>query len=406
MSETNRIEYKRELTKEVDLEKEVIAFLNAHEGGVIFIGIDKNGNTYGVSDMDGDMLKIKDRLKTNIQPSCLGLFNIVSIEKENKELIKIEIASGTEKPYYRKKKGMSPEGCYIRMGTASEPMEQRMIDELYAKRTRNSIGKIKSNRQDLTFEQLKIYYEGKGTPLNKNFAKSLELVTQEGAFNYVAYLMADENGTSIKVAKYNGKKRTDLIENPDYGYESLIKATKSVLDKIEFEDLSGLTDSAVINIEIDDDCEMVLTKAQLDVSLDPADKIIATAALRSVTFGSGSTCDLTNMEISNASLLDEGTAAAEAMTMLYNTRGNEKKAKNYNYFFIDENIFPQTLSVLETRSDPLGIKLLIGDPCKIDFSKKIYAGIIQNPGKNGQIQNLNQIIKKMSRKKNKNYSCR
>jgi len=110
-------------------------------------------------------------------------------------------------------------------------------------------------------------------------------------------------------------------------------------------------------------------------------------------------CDLTNMEISNASLLDEGTAAAEAMTMLYNTRGNEKKAKNYNYFFIDENIFPQTLSVLETRSDPLGIKLLIGDPCKIDFSKKIYAGIIQNPGKNGQIQNLNQIIKKCQEEK-------
>lgn len=72
--ETNRIEYKRELTD--DLEKEAIAFLNYHEGGIIYIGIDKAGKTVGISDIDGDMLKIKDRLKNNIMPSCMGLFDV------------------------------------------------------------------------------------------------------------------------------------------------------------------------------------------------------------------------------------------------------------------------------------------------------------------------------------------
>ncbi len=76
MSETNRIEYKRELTKDLDIEKEVIAFLNYHEGGIIYIGIDKEGSVVGVEDVDPDMLKIKDRLKNNIQPSCLGLFDV------------------------------------------------------------------------------------------------------------------------------------------------------------------------------------------------------------------------------------------------------------------------------------------------------------------------------------------
>jgi predicted HTH transcriptional regulator len=61
MTETNRIEYKRELSD--GLEKEVIAFLNYREGGILFIGIDKEGNTYGLADADGDQLKIKDRLK-------------------------------------------------------------------------------------------------------------------------------------------------------------------------------------------------------------------------------------------------------------------------------------------------------------------------------------------------------
>jgi ATP-dependent DNA helicase RecG len=73
-TETNRIEYKQQLT--VDLEKEAVAFLNYKEGGVIYIGIDKKGNIVGVSDVDGDMLKIKDRLKNNIMPSCMGLFDV------------------------------------------------------------------------------------------------------------------------------------------------------------------------------------------------------------------------------------------------------------------------------------------------------------------------------------------
>lgn len=68
MAETNRIEYKRELTD--DLEKEVIAFLNYKEGGVIHIGIENDGRVYGITDADSDMLKIKDWLKHNIRPSC------------------------------------------------------------------------------------------------------------------------------------------------------------------------------------------------------------------------------------------------------------------------------------------------------------------------------------------------
>jgi len=98
-----------------------------------------------------------------------------------------------------------------------------------------SLGKIKSHNQELSFEQLKIYYEGAKKALNQQFASNLELLTEEGQYNYVAYLLADTNGTSMKVAKYAGFDRVDLIENNEYGYCSLIKAVKQVLDKIELE---------------------------------------------------------------------------------------------------------------------------------------------------------------------------
>lgn len=114
-------------------------------------------------------------------------------------------------------------------------MPVRMIESLFAKRTRNSIGKIKFPNQNLTFEQLKIYYEGLNKTLNQQYASNLELLTEDGSYNYAAYLLADVNGMSMKVAKYDGFDRVDLIENNEYGYCSLVKATKQVLDKIELE---------------------------------------------------------------------------------------------------------------------------------------------------------------------------
>src|SRR6218665_2024307 len=235
MSETNRIEYKRELNAETDIEKEVIAFLNYREGGFIYVGINKEGKALGVADIDSDILKIKDRIKNNISPSAMGLFDVVAEEREGKEIIKVIVASGREKPYFKRKYGMTEKGCFIRLGTASEPMPSAMIDKLYAARTRNSIGKMKSHRQELSFEQLPIYYEEKHKPLNKQFKKNLELISEDGLLNYAAYLLADENGVSIKVAKYNGTNRAALSESNEYGYCSLVKATKSVLDKIELE---------------------------------------------------------------------------------------------------------------------------------------------------------------------------
>lgn len=232
-SETNRIEYKQTLTD--DLEKEAVAFLNYYEGGLIYIGIDKSGKATGVTNADELQLKIKDRLKNNILPSVMGLFDIVLEERDGLDIIKIIIASGPEKPYYVRKYGMSEKGCFIRIGSAAEPMSAKMIETLYSRRTRNSIGKIKSGKQQLSFEQLKIYYEAAGIILNGQFASNLELLTEEGNFNYAAYLLSDTNNISVKVAKYAGNDRVELVENNEYGYCSLVKATKQVLDKIQLE---------------------------------------------------------------------------------------------------------------------------------------------------------------------------
>lgn len=127
--ETNRIEYKRELTDNLDIEKEIVAFLNYKEGGIIYIGIDNDGHTVGVKDIDGDMLKVKDRIRSNIMPSPMGLFDVSAEIDNGIKIIKIFVASGSEKPYYKAKFGMSSKGGFIRVGSAAEPMTTTMIED-------------------------------------------------------------------------------------------------------------------------------------------------------------------------------------------------------------------------------------------------------------------------------------
>ncbi|MDT0607896.1 aminomethyl-transferring glycine dehydrogenase [Croceitalea rosinachiae] len=105
-------------------------------------------------------------------------------------------------------------------------------------------------------------------------------------------------------------------------------------------------------------------------------------------------CDLTGMELANASLLDESTAAAEAMTMLYDIRSRQQKKNGVLKFFVSEEILPQTMSLLETRSTPLGIELVVGNHEEFDFSNDFYGAILQYPGKYGQVHDYAAFVKK------------
>ena len=232
-TETNRIENKEQLNE--DFEQEVIAFLNYKEGGIIYVGINKNGQVVGVEDVDLTQLQIKDRIKNNIQPSTLGLFDVTVETIDNKEVIKVIISSGTEKPYYLRKKGRTPEGCYIRVGSSKERMTERMIDDMYAKRIKNTLKEIDSPRQELTFNQLKIYYEEHGLKLNDNYLQNLDLLTSEGKYNYNAFLLADENNVSIKLVKYVGTNKLELLENLEFGNRCLITAILRILDRLDVE---------------------------------------------------------------------------------------------------------------------------------------------------------------------------
>ena len=234
-SEDQRTEYKVKLTDQ--LEKEVVGFLNSREGGIIYIGIADDGQVIGVDDIDVLQRKIIDQIRNNIEPSVMGLFDVITQTYDGKNVLQILILSGSEKPYYIRSKGMSPAGAFIRIGTATQPMTSAMIESLFSRRTRSSLRNIPAPNQDLTFVQLKIFYEENGLSLTDQFAKNLDLLTEDGKYNYFAYLLADKNSISIKIAKYRGRDKSDLVENKDFGYCSLIKSTFNVINRLDIENV-------------------------------------------------------------------------------------------------------------------------------------------------------------------------
>lgn len=102
--------------------------------------------------------------------------------------------------------------------------------------------------------------------------------------------------------------------------------------------------------------------------------------------------ELCGMELANASLLDESTAAAEAMTMIYELRSRDQKKQNTNTFFVSEEVLPQTLAVLQTRSKPLGIILEVGDHRDFKPGEAYFGALLQYPGKYGAIYNYEALI--------------
>lgn len=102
---------------------------------------------------------------------------------------------------------------------------------------------------------------------------------------------------------------------------------------------------------------------------------------------------LTGFPLSNASLLDEGTAAAEAMHMFFNNRTKEQKTASANKFFISDWVFPQTIAVVKTKAEGLGIEIVIGNHENHQFDETYFGGLLQYPGKNGVIADYTESIK-------------
>ena len=231
--ETEKVELKRVLNEA--FEKEVVAFLNTHDG-VIYIGVEDNGEVCGVDKVDETMKKIADIIATGILPNPQELIKVRALYDEGKLIVEVEVKKGNAL-YYINKYGRSSKGCYIRVGTSCRSMTEEQIEKAYTSYLTFPETRMKDVsvlRKDYTFTKLKNYLLSKGISYNEDtFLENFNLITVDGKYNLIADLLADENMTSIKIAVFKGKDKSKFVKRNEYGNTCLIHSLKQVLDYCE-----------------------------------------------------------------------------------------------------------------------------------------------------------------------------
>lgn len=149
--ESETVELKEIYTS--DLRKEIVAFANTN-GGIIYIGVQGNGDIIGVDNADFIMQQISNSIRDSIKPDVSMFTNIELLQEDKKYFVKLTINQGTKKPYYLSEKGLKPTGVYVRSGTTSAPASEDAIRMMIKITDGDSFETNRSLVQDLTFNKL------------------------------------------------------------------------------------------------------------------------------------------------------------------------------------------------------------------------------------------------------------
>lgn len=250
--ETENIEFKSGFTEEIY--KEVIAFANT-DGGVLYIGIDNDGNAVGLNNVDDEYTRITNGIRDAILPD-VTMFVKYTIQ-ENK-VVRITISEGTNKPYYLRSKGLKPNGVYVRQGTSSVQASSEQIHQMIKDSDGDDFESMRSIEQELTFTSAATAFESYGVDFSEEKYLALGMIHKnDGLFTNLALLMSDQCQHSIKVAVFGDDENTTFKDNREFKgsifkqideafrYIMLSNRTSSVFKGLERIDKSDYPEAAL-----------------------------------------------------------------------------------------------------------------------------------------------------------------
>lgn len=205
MIENKTTEFKRIFVDEI--KKTVIAFANTN-GGIIYIDIDDNGDIIGIDNVDDTILRVTNTMRDAIKPDITMFMDCIWEKINNKDVIKIIVQTGTSKPYYLAKKGIRPEGVFIRQGDSSVPATETAILKMIKETSGECFEIARSINQDLHFNYLENIFKDKTIPFNENHKKTLGLIGEDNTYTNLGLILSDECPYTIKIAVFEGNIKT------------------------------------------------------------------------------------------------------------------------------------------------------------------------------------------------------
>lgn len=246
-----------------DIKKEIIAFANC-DGGKLYIGVRDDGTVIGLDNADSVSLQISNMVRDAIKPDITMFLHYETIVENGKNIVAIDIQRGTDRPYYLAKKGMRPEGVYVRQGYSSVPATDTAIRRMIKETDGDRFEAMRCLNQDLTFEATKKEFELRKTDFGPQQMRTLKLIDQDGLYSNLALLLSDQCVHTIKVAVFQGTDQTIFKDRREFA-GSLMQQMNEVYDFIDFRNQTRATIEKLYRVDVRDYPEVAVREALLNL---------------------------------------------------------------------------------------------------------------------------------------------
>ena len=259
--ESETIELKEKVVDEI--KKEIIAFANC-DGGKLYIGVRDDGTVMGLSDPDGVSLQISNMVRDAIKPDITMFLHYETIETDGREIVAVDIQRGTDRPYYLAKKGMRPEGVYVRQGYSSVPATDTAIRHMIKETDGDRFEAMRCLNQELTFESVRKEFELRKVEFGLQQMRTLKLMDQDGLYSNLGLLLSDQCVHTIKTAVFQGTDQAVFKDRREFT-GSLMRQMNEAYDFIDFHNQTRATIEKLLRIDVRDYPEIAVREALLNL---------------------------------------------------------------------------------------------------------------------------------------------
>ena len=246
-----------------DIKKEVIAFANS-SGGILYVGIADDGSVVGVENLDMVIQQIANMVRDSIKPDITMFVHYDTKIMDGKQVVSVEVQRGTERPYYLAKKGLRPEGVYVRQGTSSVPATDSAIRRMIKETDGDSFETMRSLEQNLTFDAAQKEFRERSLEFGPMQRKTLGILNADGIYTNLGLLLSEQCTHSIKAAVFEGTDQSVFRDRREFT-GSLLQQLNEVYDYIDRRNQIRSTFDRLRRIDERDYPEVALREALLNL---------------------------------------------------------------------------------------------------------------------------------------------
>ena len=203
--EKKTTEFKREYVE--DIKNTIVAFAN-YNGGTLYIGVSDDGKVCGVDNADDTMLRVTSAIRDAVCPDITMFVECRNDVMDEKYIVCVTVQRGTARPYYLRKKGIRPEGVYVRQGASTVPATDAAILNMMKETSGDSYETARSPDQNLTFHKAADFFKKRKAEFKKTQMRTLHLIGEDDTYTNLAFLLSEQCTHMVKLAVFEGSQKS------------------------------------------------------------------------------------------------------------------------------------------------------------------------------------------------------